>query len=157
MFEYGKKAKSFRLIPTVIFIYDCSRLFFLIALLGFFLKLGPESGIIKFPLLVYTAPNALFPLMSLFLLIHFDFSRAYIPLYITGKFLGLLCMMVWILFSLRFASHSSLLFWAVSLGAADLGTIMGMATAAYADPSACTEHSAYTEHSVSTDPAEGGE
>ena len=128
MFEFGEKAKSFRLVPAVIFIYDCSRLFFLIVLLTFFLKSGPEFQIIKFPLLVYTSPNAIFPLMSLFLLVRFKLSRAFIPLYITGKSLSLLCMIIWIIISLRFVLNSTVFIWAVSLSVADLGTIMGMVT-----------------------------
>jgi hypothetical protein len=134
MVEYGEKAKSFRFVPAVIFFFDCSRLFFLIALLTFFFRPGPEFQAIKFPLLVYTSPNTIFPLMSFFLLVRFDNSRTFIPLYITAKSLSLLCMILWIVVSLRLVSHSSVFIWAVSLSAADLGTIMGMVTAAFTEP-----------------------
>ena len=159
MSVYGEKAKSFRLVPAVIFIYDCSRLFFLVALLMFFLRPGLESGIAKFPLLVYTSPNALFPLMSFFILIRINYSRAFIPLYITGKSLSLLCMMLWILFSLRFTPNSAVLKWAVSLSAADLGTIMGMITVRYAEPAARAEPVTHVEPAAYLDMerAEGGE
>jgi hypothetical protein len=150
-----EKAKNFRLVPAVIFIYDCSRLFFLIALLTFFFRTGPEFQIIKFPLLVYTSPNAIFPLMSFFLLVRFNNSRTFIPLYITAKSLSLLCMILWIVISLRLVSHSSVFIWAVSLSAADMGTIMGMATAGIMEP-VFTEP-AFTEPAAITEPVEGGE
>ena len=118
--------KKFRLVPASVFIFDCSRFFFLLKLLQ--LNSGPFIGSIHLPLVMYASPNALFPLMSLFLLIRFDVSGAYIPLYITGKILAMLCLAVWMFFALEYIFGADKIMWAVFLCAADLGTIMGMAT-----------------------------
>ena len=116
----------FRLVPAAVFMYDCSRLLFLLLLLNSQLNsgFGLYSGHI--PLAMYTAPNALFPLMSLFLFIFPDRSRAYIPLYITGKAISLLCLIVWLFFAFRQILDTSRIMWAVFFCAADIGTIMGM-------------------------------
>ena len=167
MFGYGGKEKNFRLVPAVIFLYDCSRLYFLILMLPFF-TFGQGFESVKFPFLAYFSPNVLFPLMSFFLLIRFEASKAFIPLYITGKSLSLLCMIIWILFALRGVSDFSMLFWSFSLCAADLGTIMGFATAAEptaaeptaAEPTAArptAETTEETEMKKTAEAKEGGE
>ncbi|MCL1814322.1 MAG: hypothetical protein FWG27_00650 [Treponema sp.] len=122
-----QKGSAGLLIPAAVFVYDCSRLVFL--LLVVYLRPGVDFG---FPLMMFIAPNALFPLMSFFLLIHFDglslqLRRAYIPLYITGKFLAALCVTIWLLFSLRQMPNPSNVLLALCICGADLGTIMGMA------------------------------
>jgi hypothetical protein len=116
-----------------VFTYDCGRLLFLITLLmayaaanqgaaGFF----QGSGMI-FPYVMYAAPNALFPLMSFFLLIRFTSSRTYIPLYLTGKGLSFFCTFLWLFFSLpRLREMPQLMLWPFALAAADLGTLVGM-------------------------------
>ena len=119
--------KNFRLVPAAVFIYDCSRFLFLLMLLSFFLKSMPELQSVNLPLMMYAAPNALFPLMAFFLLFRFDISKAYIPLYITGKTLALLCMFIWLFFALQQIFNVFRVLWAVFFCAADLGTIMGMA------------------------------
>ena len=129
MIENGGTARKFRLVPAVVFIYDCSRLLFLIVLLTDFLKPVVDLGTVKVPLMMYASPSALFPLMSFFLLLRFEASRAYIPLYITGKFLSLLCIMIWVIFSFRQVVNVSDVLWGVFFSAADLGTIMGILTA----------------------------
>ena len=117
--------KSLNPVPAAVFIFDCSRLFFLLWLLTRFPMLG--LGRVNLPLMMYAAPNALFPLMSFFLLFRFDDFRAYIPLYIIGKILGLICILVWLLFTMRRVPDVSGVMWAVFLCAADIGTVMGTA------------------------------
>ena len=118
----------FRIVPAAVFIYDCSRLFFMIVLLSVFLKPGTDYKIIRLPLIMFASPNALFPLMSFFLFVRFTASRAYIPLYITGKTLSMLCAAIWILISNKPAFNTQEILWVIFLSAADLGTIMGMVT-----------------------------
>ena len=118
--------KGFRLVTAAIFVYDCSRLAFLISLLRNYLDTNPDSGSLTIPYMMYAAPNALFPLMSFFLFIRLDLYRLYIPLYITGKVLALLCMLIWLLFTLQYLFDTYRILWAVFFCAADLGTIMGM-------------------------------
>jgi hypothetical protein len=139
--------RAYRTVRTAVFIYDCSRLLFLLTLVTAFYS-GPagfEDAGRSFPWMMYAAPNALFPLMSFFLLIRFEISKAYIPLYISGKILSLLCMFLWMGFSLyrqfppppeeawafqRLAeAFLDILYrmgWAFFLGAADLGSVLGM-------------------------------
>ncbi|MDR1388533.1 MAG: hypothetical protein LBJ31_00960 [Treponema sp.] len=115
---------TYKSMRVLLFAYDCLRLFFLLAIL---LPLSdfdpPRAGI---PLLMYAAPNALFPLMSLFLLIRFEASKQYIPLYATGKLVVLACVVVWLFFDLHLAGMRRPLFWAF-IGAADLGSLGVMA------------------------------
>jgi hypothetical protein len=59
-----------------------------------------ESGF-PFPLLVYTAPNALFILAVFFLLIRFEEYRSYTYLYIAGKAVAITANIGWFFFSLR--------------------------------------------------------
>jgi len=127
MVEMLGKTKGFRLVTAAIFVYDCSRLAFLISLLHSHLSTAPDSGSLTIPFMMYTAPNALFPLMSFFLFNSLDLYRSYIPLYITGKILALLCMLIWLLFTLQYLFDTYKILWAVFFCAADLGTIMGMA------------------------------
>ncbi|MCL1812473.1 MAG: hypothetical protein FWG29_02995 [Treponema sp.] len=127
MIEPKGKFKNLRLVPAVVFIYDCSRLLFLVALSGVFLRPGPDLKSINFPLMMFVSPNALFPLISFFLLIRFDIFKAYIPLYITGKALCLVCLTVWLFFGLRQILGIREILWPVFLSAADLASIMGTA------------------------------
>jgi hypothetical protein len=46
------------------------------------------------PWLAFASPGALFPLMALFLWIDFRRYQAYIPLYIAGKCIGILTLLV---------------------------------------------------------------
>ena len=136
------------MVPAVVFIYDCSRFLFLLVLLAFFLKTGPDLRINNLPFIMYVSPNALFPLMSLFLLIRFTASRAYIPLYMVGKSLCLICAIIWLLFTLKQKHNifSPEILWVVFVSAADLGTVMGMAATA----------AAAADAPVSKEAAEGG-
>jgi hypothetical protein len=46
----------------------------------------------EFPTLIFGAPQALFPLMTLFLLTDFNRHTAYVPLYTAGKVLSVLAL-----------------------------------------------------------------
>jgi hypothetical protein len=119
--------KASRLVPAAIFFYDCSRLLFLLTLLYTIQSTGLQMHISNLPLMMYSAPNALFPLMSFFLLIRSDGYGNFIPLYITGKVLALLCMLIWLFFVFQQIIDIRRVMWAIFFCAADLGTIMGMA------------------------------
>jgi hypothetical protein len=129
--------REYRTIRASVFIYDCSRLLFLLSLLVNFLSFDPAgpSGLFQgpqvnfmagFPFLLYAAPNALFPLMSFFLLIRLKPSKAYIPLYIAGKAIVLSAAAAWFFFAFSRGLPRVVLPVFV-LGAADLGSILGMA------------------------------
>jgi hypothetical protein len=118
-----------RTVRTVVVVYDCSRLLFLLFLLTAFTGSGP-AGMFRgaggnLPFMMYAAPHALFPLMSFFLLFRLEPSKAYIPLYITGKAFCILCLILWLTFSPAGEIPYPML-WPVFIGAADLGTILGM-------------------------------
>ncbi|MDR2494350.1 MAG: hypothetical protein LBD24_03905 [Spirochaetaceae bacterium] len=54
-----------------------------------------------FPYAVYAVPNALFPLMTYFLLIRLSLYKTYLPLYIAGKIIGAASIIGWAVFSLH--------------------------------------------------------
>ena len=148
------KIKNLRLVPLVVFVFDCSRLLFLVALSGVFLRPGPDFKSINLPLMMFVSPNALFPLISFFLLIRFDISKAYIPLYITGKALCLVCLVAWLFFTLRQIFSIREILWSVFLSAADLATIMGIALK---NAESFHENSVVEASRTDIRPAEGGE
>jgi hypothetical protein len=87
-----------------------------------------NPGVSPLPYMLYAAPNALFPLMTLFLLIRLEESLAFVPLYITGKLISLAALLGWLFFSIReLGGLSGSMIWALFLCAADFGTVMGMA------------------------------
>lgn len=59
-----------------------------------------DSGF-SFPLLVYTAPNALFLLAAFFLLVRFEEYTSYTYLYIAGKAMAIAANLGWFFFSLQ--------------------------------------------------------
>jgi hypothetical protein len=113
-------------VSVAILFFDCSRLLFLLALLAAQVKPAEMFRIGGFPYIMCAAPNALFPLISFFLFIYPQMSKPYIPLYITGKCLALLCMVLWFMDRLVISGADSIM-WVFFLGIADIGTIMGMA------------------------------
>jgi hypothetical protein len=62
-----------------------------------FLKPGGGAGIFPWP--VYAVPNALFPLMTLFLWRQFSRYAAYISLYVSGKCIALASVIGFCVFS----------------------------------------------------------
>lgn len=67
-------------------IYEALRL----AVLTRIMNGGNGNG--EFPSLIFGAPNALFPLMALFMLADFNRYTAYAPLYTAGKVLSILVL-----------------------------------------------------------------
>ncbi|MCL1958402.1 MAG: hypothetical protein FWF68_02240 [Spirochaetes bacterium] len=76
-----------RILKPAVFIYECIRIIALAFILVYLLY-----GTSSIPWLAFTAPGALFPIMALFLLIDTLNFKAYIPLYIAGKCIGLFSM-----------------------------------------------------------------
>jgi hypothetical protein len=68
-------------------------------LIGVFCFLRPGEGAGVFPWLVYAVPNALFPLMALFLWRRFSRYGAYLPLYVSGKCMVLAAVFGFCIFS----------------------------------------------------------
>lgn len=79
-------------------LYECIRLLVLIWVFNVFLP-GDEAGI--FPWLVYAVPNALFPLIALFLWRQVSRYGVYVPLYISGKCITLASIAGYWFFSWR--------------------------------------------------------
>jgi len=80
-----------------LFIYECIRLLILAAAFAALQPVGPEA----FPWLVYTAPNALFPLMALFIWLNVSRYGAYLPLFLAGKCVCLFSLLGWSIVSWR--------------------------------------------------------
>jgi hypothetical protein len=82
-------------------IYDMVRMFIMLDMLLAVIPLGEEPWPRWFPFLVYAAPQALFPLMGLFLLIRPGEYRPFIQLYLAGKTVSLVSALGWTVFSLQ--------------------------------------------------------
>lgn len=119
-------SKSSRLVSAAILFFDGSRLLFLLTLLTAYTQPAEMIKNGSFPFILYAAPNALFPLMSLFVFTHPGASAAYKPLYITGKSLSVLCMALWFLELITFPGINYII-WTAFIGIADISTIAGMA------------------------------
>ncbi|GHV94471.1 hypothetical protein AGMMS50293_07910 [Spirochaetia bacterium] len=102
----------YRPLRAGLFIYECARLLFLV---GSFALLQPGGmggvaggmdggaggmgGGASFPWLAYTAPNALFPLMALFVWLDMSRYGVYLPLYLAGKCISLFSIAGWLISS----------------------------------------------------------
>ncbi|MDR2768099.1 MAG: hypothetical protein LBB82_07215 [Treponema sp.] len=139
-----RKASSLTL-RLGIFFYDILRVFFLLALLagvtgdpsgpGGMFQGAPDG--LRFPYMVYAAPNALFSIMSFFLLIRSGESKAFVPLYITGKVISVTALVSWALFAfLKLRGFPPFMLLLFFLGAADLTTVAGTALLNAASPAA---------------------
>jgi len=84
----------FRFPRTILCVYECLRLVFL---LGAFALLQPE-GIASFPWLALITPGALFLLMALFWRVNLARYRSYGPLYLAGKALSIITTVFWLFF-----------------------------------------------------------
>jgi hypothetical protein len=129
-----EKIKPLRL---ALLIYDVLRLAALALLVALFTGPGNNTLAGAFPYIVYAAPNCLFPLMSLFLLVRPREHRAYLPLYMAGKALGVMVFMGWMgfqapLFGVNIAADFPASLWYLGLSLllffADIGTILGVYT-----------------------------
>jgi hypothetical protein len=86
-----------RVLRPALFIYETVRIIILAVTLMFVL---PGNNAI--PWLAFASPGALFPLMALFLWIDIRRYKPYIPLYIAGKCIGILSLLVFSITSGRF-------------------------------------------------------
>jgi hypothetical protein len=84
----------FRLPRTILCVYECLRLAFLI---GAFVLLQPE-GTASFPWLALITPGAMFLLMALFWRLNMDRYRSYGPLFMAGKGLSIITTTFWLFF-----------------------------------------------------------
>jgi hypothetical protein len=71
----------------------------MLGLLTLFAPLGTMGGVGVFPYLVFTASNALYPLMSLFLWLKFEEYTPYLSLYAAGKFVAVAAALAWFFIS----------------------------------------------------------
>jgi hypothetical protein len=91
----------YRPLRAVLFFYEAFRLLVLMALFTLF---SPLEGTVKggvFPYLVYMTPNALFPLMTLFMWLRPGEYRNYLPLYMAGKVIAAAAFYGWGFFVVR--------------------------------------------------------
>jgi hypothetical protein len=93
---YFYNMEIYRPLGGGLFIYECVRLFFL---LGVFAVSDPGGGAAAFPWLACVVPNALFPLMTLFLWLDISNYAGYWPLYISGKCISLVSVIAWLVLS----------------------------------------------------------
>jgi hypothetical protein len=77
-----------------LFVFECSRFAYLTMVL---IALRPEAAA-AFPWLVCAVPNALFPLMLLFLWLDFSRYSVYAPLYKSGKCVCVFSVVGWFVF-----------------------------------------------------------
>ncbi|MDR2419297.1 MAG: hypothetical protein LBD79_09630 [Treponema sp.] len=78
---------------VALFVYE---LFRLLILLGVFVVVPIRSQLFEtFPFLLYVVPNALFPLMVLFLLLDFFYYIPYLSLYMAGKTIAVVSIIGW--------------------------------------------------------------
>jgi asparagine N-glycosylation enzyme membrane subunit Stt3 len=90
-----------RSLRVSILVYDLLRLLGVLWILPAVMNPPGTEGSINFPLMVYAAPNALFPLMGFFLLIKLEESRPFASLYMAGKAVVVMANLGWFFFSLR--------------------------------------------------------
>jgi hypothetical protein len=92
MLPYMNEYKPLR---AVLFFYEVLRVLLLAGLFVFF---SPLEGAAKggvFPFLAYVTPNALFPLMALFLWMRPEEFPSYVPLYLAGKVIAVIAIYAW--------------------------------------------------------------
>jgi len=87
-----------RVLKPGLFIYECVRILILAA----FVAMQPilsavllAADLADFPIMVFAAPNALFPLMALFLWLNASRYRAYLPLFAAGKCINIISLLGW--------------------------------------------------------------
>jgi hypothetical protein len=99
---------TYRPLRFVFFIYDFARLIVMTSLLVRFVQSAPSYNGGMFPYIFYTAPNGLFPLMSFFLCVNLNAYKPFLALYMAGKFLAIVSVFDWLVFSLPRISASFL-------------------------------------------------
>ena len=91
---------AYRPLRAVLFFYECLRLLLLVV----FIFLAPLDAAVYgafFPYLVFLSPNALFPLIALFVWLRPETFRNYLSLYMAGKTISVVLFFVWELFTSR--------------------------------------------------------
>jgi hypothetical protein len=92
---------SYRPLRGGIFVYEMLRLIVMLeTAILFVLPANGAEGTV-FPLLMYIAPNALFPMMALLFWLRPDEYRSYIFLYIAGKIVGIMANLGGLMFSIK--------------------------------------------------------
>ncbi|QQO09671.1 hypothetical protein [Breznakiella homolactica] len=118
-----------------LFVYDLFRLVFVVCMVAFFSPSMGDPGSRIMPYIFFAAPNALFPLMSLFIWASLARYASYLPLYLAGKLIGIGSFIAWlgfsfnnILVSLPMNAVSGLMILGLTLllCLADIGTILGV-------------------------------
>ena len=84
-----------KILRITLFFFDLVRLLLLAVSFMLFTAIRIEGTADIFPYLVYLSANALFPLISLFLLIKPLEYINYLPLYIAGKTLSVILFYIW--------------------------------------------------------------
>jgi hypothetical protein len=90
----------YRPLRVALFSYELLRLLLLAFSFTFFSSLQAVLKGGAFPYLVYMSSNALFPLISFFLLLRPREFRNYLPLYMAGKTIAVILFYTWAVFSL---------------------------------------------------------
>ena len=83
-----------RLLKPGLFIYECVRIMVIAA---YAVLLGRNH--IDFPVIFFAAPAVLFPLMALFIWLDIYRYKTYLPLFISGKCIGIFSLLGWLIIS----------------------------------------------------------
>jgi hypothetical protein len=83
-----------RFLKPIVFVFECIKLVVIITIL---IIQGNLPGL--FIKILLTAPEALFPLMALFIWLDTDRYKEYIPLFLAGKCIGIFLLLDWFIFS----------------------------------------------------------
>ena len=82
-----------------LFLYECFRLLLLVVLLFLAFNNGSMQEDFQygafFPYLAFVSPNALFPLMILFVWLRPEEYRSYLSLFVAGKAIGVILFFLW--------------------------------------------------------------
>ena len=97
---------TYKPLRFVFFIYDFVRLIVMTGLLVTFVQSASSHNGDVFPYVFYAVPNGLFPLMSFFLCVNPGAYKPFLALYMAGKFLAVVSVFAWLVFSLPRISAS---------------------------------------------------
>ncbi|MDR3167209.1 MAG: hypothetical protein LBT93_04640 [Treponema sp.] len=110
----------YRPLRVVLFIYELLRLVLVVGITVGFMPPEENGMYYLFPYVVYVVPNALFPLMTLFLWLRLEVYRPYLALYMAGKTIAVVCAVVWAVFSIQTILGS------LYIGSIDSLVVLGM-------------------------------
>jgi hypothetical protein len=83
-----------RFLKPAVFLIECIKLMCISTVL--MMQSGEPGLLIK---LILAAPGALFPIMALFIWLDTDRYKEYLPLFMTGKCIGIFLLLVWFIAS----------------------------------------------------------